>query len=339
LLVVIAIIALLVALLLPAVQQAREAARRSQCQNNLKQLGLAIFNYESTYTRMPSSGASTNEQLLVRQWFPVSMFTAVLPYTDQASVYNQWNMNLHYTNSANSSNATLAQTKIPAYVCPSNGTTQPDALNYGNTDYFPIAYTDIDPITGLRNKSVAGNLNAEVGGALGFGRRISEITDGLSNTLLVIEMSGRPTQLSGHFIESQLLIGGGPGLDTTQLFAKADTIGGAFGGGIDAPYRWADPNTGAGISGPPTQDPSSSLYIGGSITQVINNWKAPAGGPAECPWNNNNCGPNNEPFSMHSGGAQALLGDGRVRFVNESTNIQIIRMLANRKDCGVIGDF
>src|SRR6516225_739673 len=84
LLVVIAIIAILVSLLLPAVQQAREAARRSQCQNNLHQLGLAIFNYESSYSRLPSSGASTNEQLRIRQWFPVSMFTAILPFTDQS---------------------------------------------------------------------------------------------------------------------------------------------------------------------------------------------------------------------------------------------------------------
>jgi hypothetical protein len=328
-------------MLLPAVQQAREAARRSQCQNNLKQLGLAIFNYESTYTRLPSSGASTNEQLLVRQWFPISMFVAILPYTDQAPLYNLWNMNVHYTNggSTNSGNALLSQTKIPLFLCPSNGTTQVDSLGYGNSDYCPIAYTDIDPITGLRNKSVPGNLNAEVGGPLGFCRRIADITDGMSNVMLVIEDAGRLTQSSGHFVESQLLIGGGPGLDTTQLFALADKTPGTFGGGIDAPYRWADPNTGTGISGPPTQDPSSPLYIPGSLTQVINNWKAPLGGPAQCPWATNNCGSNNEPFSLHSGGAQALLGDGRVRFINESTNIQIIRMLCNRKDGAPIGDF
>jgi type II secretory pathway pseudopilin PulG len=342
LLVVIAIIAVLVALLLPAVQQAREAARRSQCKNNLKQLGLAIFNYESTYNRLPTAGTCTNEQAISRQWFPISLFVAVLPFADQQNVYNAWNFNLHYTNggSTNSGNALLARTKIPSYLCPSNGTTQPDSLNYGNTDYAPCAYTDIDPTTGFRNKMNTGvSLGAEVGGALGLCRKISEITDGMSNTLLILEDSARLTQSAGHFIEANYLIGGGPGLDTTQLFAGADTAPGAFGGGIDAPYRWADPNSGTGVSGPPTNDPTStSPAFSGSLTNVINNWKA-AGGGTTCPWNINNCGPNNEPFSQHTGGVHALLGDGSVRFISESVNVQIVRMLINRKDGGVIGDY
>ena len=341
LLVVIAIIAVLVALLLPAVQQAREAARRSQCQNNLKQLGLAIFNYESSTNRLPTAGTCTNEQLISRQWFPVSMFVAVLPYTDQANIYNSWNMSFHYTNggSTNSGNALLARTTIPSFLCPSNGTTQPDSLNYGNSDYSPVAYTDIDPVTGFRNKMTTGvSLGAEVGGGLGLCRRISDITDGMSNTMLIIEDSARLTQSAGHFIEANYLIGGGPGLDTTQLFAAADVAPGTFGGGIDAPYRWADPNIGTGISGPPTQDPTAPQYTG-TLSHVINNTKAPLGGGTVCPWQVNNCGPNNEPFSNHAGGALALLGDGRVRFISESVNIQIIRMLINRKDGGVIGDF
>ena len=83
LLVVIAIIAILIALLLPAVQQAREAARRTQCKNNLKQIGLGIHNYESTYSRFPSAGEYTDEGAKDRRYFPVSLYVALLPFVEQ----------------------------------------------------------------------------------------------------------------------------------------------------------------------------------------------------------------------------------------------------------------
>src|SRR5215831_19455089 len=125
LLVVIAIIAILVSLLLPAVQQAREAARRSQCQNNLHQIGLAIYNYESSYTRYPSSGESTNETLAIRQMFPIAMHVAILPFIDETAIADGWNYGLHYTNGAvgpgGVSNAFLSQKNLPKYQCPSNG--------------------------------------------------------------------------------------------------------------------------------------------------------------------------------------------------------------------------
>ena len=346
LLVVIAIIAGLVSLLLPAVQQAREAARRSQCQNNLKQIGLAIFNYESTYTRLPSSGESTDETLITRRMFPIAMHVAILPFIDEMPIANGWNYSVHYTNVAN---AGLAQTKLPKYVCPSNGITQPDGLNYGNTDYMPIAYVDIDPVTSLRNPSTASSLNADNGGALGFCRKIADLTDGPSNVMLVIEDSARPTQTAGHYNQGQRIVGQGTpttaafvsSINQSQFFAVADVVPGSFGGPFGAPNRWADPDNGSGISGPPTQDPvtSGGLYIPGSLSQVLNNWKAPLGGPPQCPWGVNNCGPNDEPFSQHSGGVNALFGDGRVRFMSENMNIQIIRMLANRRDGAPVGDF
>src|SRR5579859_1608912 len=93
LLVVIAIIAVLVSMLLPAVQQAREAARRTQCRNNLKQMGLAMHNYESSFKKFPSSGESTDESQspTVRRFFPCSFQVAILPFIEQQNLYNAWN--------------------------------------------------------------------------------------------------------------------------------------------------------------------------------------------------------------------------------------------------------
>ncbi|MBS0264033.1 MAG: DUF1559 domain-containing protein [Planctomycetes bacterium] len=339
LLVVIAIIAVLVSLLLPAVQQAREAARRSQCQNNLKQLGLAIANYESQFNRLPSSGEFTNESLITRQFFPVSTFVALLPNLDQANLGSQWNYSYHYSNSANSTNALLAKTKLQVLNCPSAALGGPDALGYETSDYMPIAYCDIDPVTGLRNKSSGTNLGADRSGALHSSRRLSDITDGTSNTLTIIEDASHLPQTAGSYDVTVKTIGGAFGYDSTQMFAAANVVPGAFGGNFSAPARWADPDCGSGISGPPTQDPTSSLFISGTLSQVINNNKSPNNGPATCPWAANNCGPNDEPFSLHAGGVQALFADGHVRFISENINIQTVRMIALPKDGGVIGDY
>src|ERR1700723_543967 len=93
LLVVIAIIAVLVSLLLPAVQQAREAARRTQCKNNLKQIGLAIANYESSFTCLPF-GKGLNYAGGAPVYARWSLQSMVLPYLDQGNLYNLFNFNL-----------------------------------------------------------------------------------------------------------------------------------------------------------------------------------------------------------------------------------------------------
>lgn len=348
LLVVIAIIAVLIALLLPAVQQAREAARRSQCKNNLKQIGLAIHNYEETYTRFPTSGESTDESTnpTTRRFTAVSMFTCVLPYVDQAPVYNQYNFNVHYTVGTNQ---LAAKTSIQSFLCPSNGTTGPDKQGYGRTDYMPVAYVDFDA-SGYRGGSPSYTANVrgiDKAGALGWYNKMAVVTDGLSNTCLVIEDAGRPTDNGGSYDVSSpgKLLGYPAGTpagyyDPTQLAATKDLTPadtGTGGGKFGIPGRWADPDSGSGISGPPNAQ----------ILHKINNNAVPNGGPpgavtpggTACPWNINNCGPNDEPFSQHVGGCHALLGDGSVRFLSENIDYNTIRRLANPKDGEPISEF
>ena len=323
LLVVIAIIAVLIALLLPAVQQAREAARRTQCKNNLKQLGLACHNYESTFKVFPSSGEFTvRNGTYFRSFTATSTFTQVMPYIDQASVSSAWNMNVHYTNAANQA---LAKTKISAFLCPSNANTPPDANGYGLTDYMPVAYTDIDN-TGVRQKLTAWDRDS----VLGLHNPIAAATDGLSNSVAVFEASGRTASVvSTSYGMGSVTDPTGtgvvayPGVDLTQSTNGTGSM----------PGRWADADSGSGVSGP------SGTGQNAANLGVINQNKSPMGGPAACPWTNNNCGPNDEPFSLHVGGVHALMGDGSVRFISENVDYNTVRRLCSRADGEVTGEF
>ena len=335
LLVVIAIIAVLIALLLPAVQQAREAARRTQCKNNMKQMGLAIHNYESTFSIFPSSGeftvfASTN----YRSFTPLSTFTQMLPLIDQATVYNSMNMNVHYTNSTESQNKTAASTKIAAFLCPSNPGNAADPFGYGLTDYMPVAYCDVTS-TNLRGNSTTCpgpqcKQDWEKDSVLGFHNTIAECTDGLSNTIAIVECNGRTQTV---WATSYALGANFSGTSTNNIYPGTDvtqTQGTTTSGSLpsSAPGRWADPDSGSGISGPPANRGA-----------IINNNKTPNGGPTNCPWTTNNCGPNDEPFSLHMGGCHTLLGDGSVRFLSENMDFWLLRNLAVRDDGNVVSGF
>jgi prepilin-type N-terminal cleavage/methylation domain-containing protein len=176
LLVVIAIIAILVALLLPAIQYVREAARRTQCANNMHQVGIALSNYEGTHKGLPPASV-----LPIGQTFePYSAHARLLPFIEQTNLANliDWDVSSEFT-----SNPTAAQTRVEVYMCPSevNDRSRPTPtlthypLNYCFNEGTWFIY---DPQTGTVGD-----------GAFGPNKsfRIAEITDGTSNTLAAAE--------------------------------------------------------------------------------------------------------------------------------------------------------
>ncbi|HTN02852.1 MAG TPA: DUF1559 domain-containing protein [Planctomycetaceae bacterium] len=192
LLVVIAIIAILIALLLPAVQQAREAARATQCRNNLKQMGLAMHNYNDVYGRFPisQSWSSLGPQYAISACWARSL----LPYVDQAGAFNQYNSSLSHLDPAN---RPIVGLSLPLFKCPSSPaqpvvemTVDTAAFNWIGATNGEVIKVGINEYACLSNTAVNGVSTVGLMPYNGFSTKISEVTDGLSNTLLATEIAG-----------------------------------------------------------------------------------------------------------------------------------------------------
>ncbi len=304
LLVVITIIGILISLLLPAVQAAREAARRLQCSNNLKQVGLALLNYENACGTFPPGGLTKSGGCGHSWW------VRILPYVEQSNIYDKFDQLGAYTGwlggGSGSKNITLLKEQQFSFMfCPSS-TLPKVVLSNETQNYANIQSATYAGISGATNHSTAttatvgdatGRLSS--GGTLLIDRcvRISEIRDGTSNTMMIGEQSDWLSPISGSGGD------GCPGGDCRS----------------DCWHGFA--------MGPCGDGRAFNLTC---VYHRINEKSTAAYGVT------GNCGPNTPIQSAHSGGAQTLFADGSVQFLGESLDIDTLYNLANRDDGKVV---
>jgi prepilin-type N-terminal cleavage/methylation domain-containing protein len=312
LLVVIAIIGILVALLLPAIQAAREAARRAQCQNHMKQIGLATLNYELQTKRLPPSKWIEFIPTSSPQTVAHSTLTYLLPYVEEEAIADKWDWENTWSKPDAAKkpfdNATLMETPIAVFRCPTAPQERATTTTAGVTDQNSAAidYRVCDAMaTGAGNalaeQIAAGKVKARPNTSNGYHSllfneantttlkseyaRLKDTTDGLSQTMMWFETGAAPVKYKN--------------------------------GQLD----FSNPNAGE------TQ--------GGTTWANFANWYVVHN---RCGDSFFNCNNNEEIYSFHSGGAFFGFGDGSVHFIVESIDPDIFVSLLTRDGNDVIGD-
>lgn len=347
LLVIISIIAVLLGLLLPAVGRVREAANRAQCQNNLKQIGLAMLNYQTTFGFYPTGGeGSFFETTNSGSLFDIqSTWTLLLPFIEQDQVYKNIPQDLYYLDPRVTDQDPF-KTAIRTYVCPSNptagGSTGKDKDGYGICDYMAVTGTDIHPTLGFRWRSSGAYPNGRIDGVLkATGSKTYSITGGWSKYVFNHPSGGStPAMISDG---------------TSNTLAISEDVGrGYFGvvwgrfpnplGNLSNMARWAEPDSGNQISGPPIDNNGKSCENSSYPTtftkntcdmerQVINN-----NFYNQDTWIRMNYGPNDEIFSFHTGGAMAVFCDGHVGFLKENLRPTQLRAMISPQGSDTLPD-
>ncbi len=299
LLVVIAIISVMVGLLLPAVQAAREAARRTQCSNRTKQIGLAIHNYHSAFNWLPRAWwlETPPRTFNGRPWGAI-----ILPFLEQQALYERFNQSLVSVDQLSPANVNVIRTIVPDYLCPSSPG-DPEQRRYTfNSAGAGLPFTatgiapgDFTPTTGVRGTYSAfaygANPPAAREGALqvvsaAFGGtkdgRFNGILDGLSNTILLGERTGGPLIYSGGRVDN---------VATTALIGLD---GGGWGDILNG-EQWLEGALQGGLAWPPLGGPCAIIVQCSHLwlSQLSSRWS---------------------PF---------LMADGAVTFVVQSVNARV----------------
>jgi prepilin-type N-terminal cleavage/methylation domain-containing protein/prepilin-type processing-associated H-X9-DG protein len=339
LLVVIAIIAILIGLLLPAVQKVRAAAARMNCQNNMHQVGLAIYNYESTYgvlpaayTVLPAADPDANAQFAGPRK-GLSLLSNLLPYMEQNNLYQQLNptrsefdtVNIPPKGPHSGSNTAYAQV-VKSYICPADPT--PATLDYYNACWGP--YGNGGGATCFNGGGTGSNLNPPPGQiwARSDYFPIAGVFYPLIQQLGLTGQYPSDTQMSGT-INDPLLPGGGPFKVTAVTDGTSNTIFMSETGGKPVGYNHLHQIYLSEVDGLPVDGSIEPVSSAGGAWGDMFVYSSLAG--ARCDNSGYRLGPcminytsNNEIYSWHTGGANALFGDGSVRFLPETTAAAVV---------------
>jgi prepilin-type N-terminal cleavage/methylation domain-containing protein/prepilin-type processing-associated H-X9-DG protein len=345
LLVVIAIIGVLVALLLPAVQAAREAARRMQCSNNMKQIGLGIHNYHSTHNTFPPGRLTPYfgnfpGSIYGQCWTgAISVHTHILPYLEMGNSYTQFDF-------ANSrvrvpplgppfcpQNLTVVSTRIPLFLCPSEGR-DPGGVpvnnyryNFGVTFCVSPAWSDANANQNPWSANCSTELTS-VGGVFSEGNKgARDIIDGLSNTAAFSErVLG---DLDGAVIRSgdfRRTVPQTPDQTTATILASCTST-------VPTGSHTSDMGIGPG-----------AWTYGHQYRTIYNHLFVPNSPVFDCSTNVSAVDGNNEGAiitarSFHPGTVNVLMADGALRGVSSTIDLRVWRAVGTRAGSEAIGEF